>query len=48
MEGSFYHLEAPIERVAGFDTVIPFFSREKSYLPGAERIANAARRTLNN
>ena len=46
MEGCFYHLEAPIERVTGFDTVIPFFSREKSYLPGAERIASAARRTL--
>lgn len=46
MAGCFYHLEAPIERVTGFDTVIPFFSREKSYLPGAERIARAARRTL--
>lgn len=46
MAGCFYHLEAPIERVTGFDTVIPFFSREKSYLPGAERIASAARRTL--
>lgn len=46
MEGAFYHLEAPIERVTGFDTIIPFFSREKSYLPGAERIAAAARRTL--
>ncbi len=46
MAGCFYHLEAPIERVTGFDTIIPYFSREKSYLPGADRIANAARRTL--
>ncbi|KJR99014.1 MAG: 2-oxoisovalerate dehydrogenase [Desulfobulbaceae bacterium BRH_c16a] len=48
MEGCFYYLEAPIERVTGFDTIIPYFSREKSYLPGAERIAQAARRTLKN
>ena len=46
MEGAFYYLEAPIERVTGFDTIVPFFSREKSYLPGAERIAAAARRTF--
>lgn len=46
MEGAFYYLEAPIERVTGFDTIVPFFSREKSYLPGAERIAAAARVTL--
>jgi len=46
MEGAFYFLEAPIERVTGFDTIVPFFSREKSYLPGAERIAAAARRTF--
>ena len=47
MEGGFYYLEAPIERVTGFDIIIPYFSREKSYLPDAARIAAAARRTLN-
>jgi pyruvate dehydrogenase E1 component beta subunit len=47
MEGAFYYLEAPIERVTGFDLIIPYFSREKSYIPSAERIANAARKTLN-
>ena len=46
MEDAFYFLEAPIERVTGFDTIVPFFSREKSYLPGAERIAAAVRRTF--
>lgn len=46
MEEAFYFLEAPIERVAGFDLVIPYFSREKSYLPGVARIVAAARRTL--
>ena len=48
MEEAFYYLEAPIERVAGFDLVIPYFSREKSYLPGVARIVAAARRTLSN
>jgi len=46
MEKAFYYLEAPIERVAGFDVVIPLFSREKAYLPGAERILRAARKVL--
>ncbi len=47
MEGAFYYLEAPIQRVAGFDIVIPLFSREKYYLPDAARIVKAVRRTLN-
>jgi pyruvate dehydrogenase E1 component beta subunit len=47
MENAFFFLEAPIERVTGFDLIIPYFSREKNYLPGAARIAAAARRTLN-
>ncbi|GAB6190394.1 alpha-ketoacid dehydrogenase subunit beta [Desulfocastanea catecholica] len=46
MEGAFYFLEAPIERVTGFDVIIPYFSREKSYLPSGPRIAAAARKTL--
>jgi len=48
LEGAFYYLEAPIERVTGFDLIIPYFSREKSYLPSVARIAKAARKTLNN
>ncbi len=47
MEEAFFILEAPIERVTGFDLIIPYFSREKSYIPGPARIAAAARRTLN-
>jgi pyruvate dehydrogenase E1 component beta subunit len=48
MEKSFYHLEVPIERVTGFDIVIPLFSREKAYLPHAQRIVRAARKALGN
>jgi pyruvate dehydrogenase E1 component beta subunit len=47
MEGAFYYLEAPIERVTGYDLVIPFFSREKSYIPSVQRIVAAARKSLN-
>ena len=46
MEKAFYYLEAPIERVAGFDVVIPLFSREKAYLPSTGRILRAARKVL--
>ena len=46
MEKAFYYLEAPIERVTGFDVVIPMFSREKAYLPSTERILRAARKVL--
>ena len=46
MEKAFYYLEAPIERVAGYDVIIPLFSREKAYLPSADRILRAARKAL--
>ncbi len=46
MEKGFYYLEVPIERVAGYDIIIPAFSREKAYLPNAQRIIRAARKAL--
>ena len=46
MEKAFYYLEAPIERVTGFDIIVPLFSREKFYLPDAQRILRAANRVL--
>lgn len=46
VESVFYHLEAPIRRVAGFDIHVPFFAREQTYLPGVPRIVEAARETL--
>ena len=41
-------LLAPIERVTGFDTVMPLPKLERDYLPGVERIVAALRRTLEN
>lgn len=46
LEKSFYHLEAPIERVAGFDTPPPYFARERDYLPRKQAILGAARGLL--
>ncbi len=48
MEKAFFYLQAPIERVAGFDIVIPLFAREKSYMPSVQRIVAAAAKTLEN
>jgi len=40
------HLVAPVERVAGWDTVMPLLRLESHYMPSADRIVAAARRTL--
>ncbi len=40
-EKCFLHLEAPVQRVTGFDTVMPYYKLELEYLPNAERIREA-------
>jgi 2-oxoisovalerate dehydrogenase E1 component beta subunit len=44
-EACFYHLEAPIERVTGWDTPYPH-AFEWDYFPGPARVAAAMRRAL--
>jgi len=44
-ENCFYHLEAPIERVTGWDTPYPH-AFEWEYFPGPARIAEAMRRAM--
>jgi 2-oxoisovalerate dehydrogenase E1 component beta subunit len=44
-EHCFYHLEAPIERVAGWDTPYPH-AFEWQYFPGPNRVADAMRRAM--
>ncbi len=39
-------LLAPVERVAGYDTVMPLYRLEDHYMPSEARIAAAARRVL--
>lgn len=45
-EQAFYRLEAPVQRVTGYDVPVPYFARENEYLPGVDRIVDAARRVL--
>ena len=44
-EHCFFHLEAPIERVTGWDTPYPH-AQEWAYFPGPERVGKALRRTM--
>ncbi|GJM19460.1 MAG: 2-oxoisovalerate dehydrogenase subunit beta [Phycisphaeraceae bacterium] len=37
-ERCFLHLQAPVQRVAGFDTIMPYYKLEMEYLPEAPRI----------
>jgi pyruvate dehydrogenase E1 component beta subunit len=46
-EKALAHLEAPVGRVTGFDTVMPLPKLEKYYLPNAERVNETADRVLN-
>lgn len=39
-------LLAPIERVTGYDTVMPLFNLEKEYMPSVDRIISAVIRTM--
>ncbi len=45
-EKGVYDLEAPVQRVTGYDTVMPLFRREMDYLPSVSRIVDAVRMTL--
>jgi 2-oxoisovalerate dehydrogenase E1 component beta subunit len=44
-EHCFYHLEAPIERVTGYDTPYPH-AFEWQYFPGPKRVGEALRRVV--
>ncbi len=46
VESSMDCLEAPVRRITGYDVHFPYFARERSYLPNAERIVHATRETL--
>jgi pyruvate dehydrogenase E1 component beta subunit len=45
-EQGLYSLEAPIERVTGWDIVVPLKRTERHHLPDADRIVRAALKTL--
>ncbi|MBA2648185.1 MAG: alpha-ketoacid dehydrogenase subunit beta [Legionella sp.] len=41
MENIMPDLLAPVQRVTGYDTVMPYFQLEKQYIPSVERIKNS-------
>lgn len=45
-EHCFLHLQAPVQRVTGFDTVMPYYKLELDYLPDAKRIAEAIQQCM--
>jgi pyruvate dehydrogenase E1 component beta subunit len=46
MERCFLHLESPVQRVAGFDTIMPYYKLELEYMPDAARIGRAIDESL--
>lgn len=38
MEHAFHELKAPVQRVTGYDTTMPYFQLEKYYIPSVSRI----------
>lgn len=46
-EKALVYLEAPVQRVTGFDTIMPLPKLEKYYLPDAGRVIEAANRAVN-
>lgn len=46
-EYAFDCLSAPIQRVTGYDTVMPYAQLEKYYMPSVKRIVNAAQKIIN-
>jgi 2-oxoisovalerate dehydrogenase E1 component beta subunit len=45
-EELFFHLEAPVLRVTGFDTPYPPARLEGQWLPGVDRLLDAVERSL--
>ncbi len=46
VEESLVYLEAPIKRVCGYDTIIPYFQNELTYLPDTGRIVQGTLETV--
>lgn len=45
-EKALFSLKAPVERVAGFDTIVPYARMEKVYIPSEKRIIDAVMRQM--
>lgn len=47
-EKAIYSLQAPVERITGYDTPMPLFKLEHDYMPSVERVIKGIRRVLEN
>jgi pyruvate dehydrogenase E1 component beta subunit len=45
-EYAFLSLKAPVQRVCGFDTLMPYYKLEMEYMPDSPRIKEAIEQTL--
>ena len=45
-ERALFDLLAPVQRVAGYDTVMPYFAMERAYMPSVARIVDTVRSTV--
>lgn len=45
-EKGIMHLLAPVARVSGYDTVMPYYRMEKQYLPSLDKIVEAAKNLM--
>jgi 2-oxoisovalerate dehydrogenase E1 component beta subunit len=45
-EYCFLSLQAPVQRVTGYDTIIPYLKMEKNYIPSVNRILATVKNTL--
>ncbi len=45
-EHGLLNLFAPVQRVTGYDTIMPYFRLENHYMPSSERILTAVKKTL--
>ena len=46
VENALEYLEAPIQRVTGYDLVMPFFNLERPYLPDPKKVTMAVKKVL--
>ena len=46
VEKSLMFVEAPIQRVTGYDLVLPYFNLERPYLPDSQKVVTAARNVV--
>jgi len=45
-DAGLYHLDAPVKRVTGYDSIMPLYKMEMNYMPSVKRIMKAAKEVI--